>query len=115
MMPNKNDPKGGDIDPGTYEVNPEAMMWNLFTFNGKQFPSTDPLTVKKGDKVLIRLGNLSMQSHPIHLHGQNFTVIAKDGVPIKYGATRCQDSFLEFLRCEIMHKNLFYCPEGASC
>lgn len=86
MMPNKNDPKGGDIDPGTYEVNPEAMMWNLFTFNGKQFPSTDPLTVKKGDKVLIRLGNLSMQSHPIHLHGQNFTVIAKDGVPIKESA-----------------------------
>ncbi len=31
-----------------------------------------------------------------------------------YGATRCQDSFLELLRCEFMHNVCFNCPEGAS-
>ena len=86
MMMSPDDYKEGEVPPGTYDVNPEAMMWNIFTFNGKQLPDTTPLQVKKGEKVKIRLGNLSMESHPIHLHGHNATVVAKDGVPIKKSA-----------------------------
>lgn len=73
----------GQVPPGTYDVNPEGMMWNTFTFNGKQFPATKPMEVKKGEKVLVRLGNISMQNHPIHLHGHNFKVVAKDGTPLQ--------------------------------
>ncbi|HET7579093.1 MAG TPA: copper oxidase [Bacillales bacterium] len=72
--------KEGQVPAGTYKVNPMGMMPNVFTMNGKQFPATAPLDVKKGDKVKIRLGNLSMDTHPIHLHGHNFKVVAKDGV-----------------------------------
>ncbi|TCP27801.1 multicopper oxidase [Scopulibacillus darangshiensis] len=76
----------GKVPPGTYNVNPEAMMWNVFTFNGKQFPATQPMEVKKGETVLLRLGNISMQNHPIHLHGHNFKVVAKDGTPLPKAA-----------------------------
>lgn len=86
MMMSPDDFGSGKMPAGTYEVNPEAMMWNLFTLNGKQFPDTAPLKVKKGERVRIRLGNISMESHPIHLHGQNATVVAKDGVPLPKSA-----------------------------
>lgn len=76
----------GQVPPGTYDVNPEAMSWNVFTFNGKQFPSTAPMEVSKGQRVVVRLGNLSMQSHPIHLHGHNFKVVGKDGTPLPESA-----------------------------
>ncbi|UOF90911.1 copper oxidase [Fodinisporobacter ferrooxydans] len=76
----------GQVPVGTYDVNPEGMSWNTFTLNGKQFPSTDPMEVKQGDKVLVRLANLSMQSHPMHLHGHNFKVVAKDGNPLPESA-----------------------------
>lgn len=86
MMMSPDDYGEGEVHPGTYEVNPEAMMWNVFTFNGKQLPDTTPLLVKKGEKVRIRLGNISMESHPIHLHGHNARVVAKDGVALKKSA-----------------------------
>jgi FtsP/CotA-like multicopper oxidase with cupredoxin domain len=44
------------------------------------FPGTAPLVCKKGDRVRIRMGNLSaMDHHPIHLHGHHFKVVATDG------------------------------------
>ncbi|WP_235587067.1 multicopper oxidase family protein [Ferroacidibacillus organovorans] len=76
----------GQVPAGTYDVNPEGMNWNIFTFNGKQFPATTPMEVKKGERVLVRIGNLSMQSHPLHLHGHNFLVVAKDGNPLPKSA-----------------------------
>lgn len=66
------------IPIGASTPNPIAMTdFNYFTFNSKVWPGTDPLVVKKGQKVRIRLANLSMDSHPIHLHGYEFTVVAK--------------------------------------
>jgi manganese oxidase len=50
-----------------------------FTFNGKSFPATQPLTAKLGQKVLIRFMNEGMMIHPMHLHGMPMQVIAKDG------------------------------------
>ncbi|MFT3733414.1 MAG: multicopper oxidase domain-containing protein [Hyphomicrobium sp.] len=44
--------------------------FNVLTINTKAFPATAPLVCKKGERVRIRLGNLSaMDHHPIHLHG----------------------------------------------
>jgi hypothetical protein len=71
------------IAPGTSRPNPAVMTdFNTFTFNGRAWPGTDPLLVKKGDRVRVRLGNLSMDSHPIHLHGHRFEVTGTDGGPV---------------------------------
>lgn len=69
-----------DIDPGTYTPNPaEMLMFNMWTFNSRVFPGIDPIVVRLGDRVRIRLANLSMTSHPIHLHGHTFYVTGTDG------------------------------------
>src|SRR5689334_12317463 len=50
-----------------------------YTFNGKSFPATEPLTAKLGEKIRIRFMNEGMMIHPMHLHGMHMTVIDKDG------------------------------------
>lgn len=69
------------VDPGTRRPNPNEMTdFNLLTMNGKVFPGTQPLVMKQGQRVKIRLGNLSaMDHHPIHLHGHSFKVTETDG------------------------------------
>jgi FtsP/CotA-like multicopper oxidase with cupredoxin domain len=68
------------VHPGTYRPDPAVMLdFNMFTFNSRVFPGIAPLIVKTGDRVRIRLGNLSMDEHPIHIHGHNFWVTATDG------------------------------------
>lgn len=52
----------------------------MLTMNAKSFPGTAPLVVRTGQRVRIRLGNLSpMEHHPIHLHGHGFLVTETDG------------------------------------
>ena len=53
--------------------------FNLWTFNSRVFPGIDVLPVWLGDKVRIRIANLTMTNHPIHLHGHNFSVGLTDG------------------------------------
>jgi hypothetical protein len=60
--------------------------FNVFTFNSRVFPGTAPLPVRLGDRVRIRLGNLSMDSHPIHIHGHRFYVTGTDAGPIQESA-----------------------------
>ena len=69
------------IEPGARRPDANAMTdFNVLTFNSKVFPGTAPLMVQKGERVRIRLGNLSpMDHHPIHLHGLNFKLTATDG------------------------------------
>jgi FtsP/CotA-like multicopper oxidase with cupredoxin domain len=69
------------VRTGTRRPDPTAMLdFNVLTFNSKAFPGTDPLVVGRGDRVRIRIGNLSaMDHHPIHLHGHYFKVTATDG------------------------------------
>jgi hypothetical protein len=68
------------VDPGTYlpKVN-EMTDFNMWTWNARVFPGIDPLPVRLGDKVRVRIGNLSMTNHPIHLHGHSFAVTCTDG------------------------------------
>jgi len=69
-----------DIDPGGATPKVNTMLdFNLWTFNSRAFPGIDPLVVRRGDRVRVRMGNLTMTSHPIHLHGYNFTVTGTDG------------------------------------
>ena len=58
------------------------MDYNYWTINGKAFPATEPTRVRKGERVRLRLVNISNLVHPMHLHGHDFRVIAKDGHPI---------------------------------
>ena len=68
------------VAPGTSRPNPVVMLdFNTFTFNSRAYPGTAPLVAKLGDRVRIRFGNLSMDSHPIHLHGYEFEETATDG------------------------------------
>jgi FtsP/CotA-like multicopper oxidase with cupredoxin domain len=74
------------IDVGASRPHPSEMSeFNVLTFNSKAFPSTEPLLLGRGERVRIRLGNLSpMDHHPIHIHGVSFKVTATDGgdVPV---------------------------------
>jgi FtsP/CotA-like multicopper oxidase with cupredoxin domain len=78
------------IDVGTRRPNPNEMTdFNVLTFNSKAFPGTDPLVVRRGERVRIRLGNLSpMDHHPIHIHGVHFTITATDGGYVPASAQR---------------------------
>lgn len=55
------------------------MEFNWLTFNGKSGPATTPLVVRHGDRVRIRLMNLGMDHHPIHLHGHQFWITGTEG------------------------------------
>jgi hypothetical protein len=75
------------VHPGTYRPDPSIMTdFNMFTFNSRVFPGTDPLVVRTGQRVRIRIGNLSMDEHPIHIHGHSFRVTGTDGGPVPKSA-----------------------------
>jgi FtsP/CotA-like multicopper oxidase with cupredoxin domain len=69
------------IEVGTERPDPNVMTdFNVLTINARAFPGTHPLIAKLGDRVRIRIGNLSaMDHHPIHLHGYYFKVTETDG------------------------------------
>jgi manganese oxidase len=68
------------IDPGTYLPKVAEMTdFNMWTFNARVFPGIDPLPVRLGDRARVRVGNLTMTNHPIHLHGHSFAVTCTDG------------------------------------
>ncbi len=68
------------LHPGTYRPDPAVMLeFDLWTFNSKIFPATAPLLARRGERVRLRIGNLSMWNHPIHLHGHRFYVTGSDG------------------------------------
>lgn len=50
-----------------------------WTVNGKSYPNTDPIWVREGERVRLRVSNMSPESHPMHLHGHSFQVVAVRG------------------------------------
>ncbi|WP_339651472.1 copper oxidase [Halopseudomonas pelagia] len=76
-----------DVEPGSYTPKIMEMLdFNIWTFNSRIFPGIDPLVARKDDKVRIRVGNLTMTNHPIHLHGHEFEVTGTDGGPVPRSA-----------------------------
>ena len=68
------------VDPGSLTPNPSEMLdFNVWSFNNRVFPAIAPLVAKTGERVRIRVGNLTMTNHPIHLHGVTFKVTGTDG------------------------------------
>ncbi len=69
-----------DVEPGTATPQTATMLdFNIWTMNSRTFPGVDPMPVRLGDRVRVRIGNLSMTSHPIHLHGAHMVQTGTDG------------------------------------
>jgi uncharacterized cupredoxin-like copper-binding protein len=52
------------------------------SLNAKSFPATAPVVVDEGDWIRVTYFNEGLQVHPMHLHGFEQLVIAKDGEPL---------------------------------
>jgi len=65
--------------PNNTIPNSLSMEFNWLTFNGKAAPATTPLLVKVGERVRLRLVNIGMDHHPIHLHGMQFELTGTEG------------------------------------
>lgn len=68
------------VAPGSKTPNPHIMTdFSIFTFNSRAFPGTQPLVARSGDRVRVRVGNVGQETHPIHLHGHTFRIVATAG------------------------------------
>lgn len=77
----------------TYPTMPMAGAEpNYFTINGKAFPETQSVTVKVGDVVRLRLAGIGQFTHPMHLHGASFKIVATDGNPVPEAAQLTKDT-----------------------
>ncbi len=52
----------------------------VYAINGRSWPFTERLTYEEGDSVRWRVLNLSLHTHPMHLHGSYFRVSSR-GTP----------------------------------
>ena len=64
--------------PNNSVPNTANMEFNWLTINGKAAPATTPLVVRLGNRVRIRMVNLGMDHHPIHVHGNTFVVTGSE-------------------------------------
>ena len=53
-----------------------SMTGYRWTINGKTFDDADPLEVRQGERVRLRLRNMTMMFHPMHVHGHTFALTA---------------------------------------
>ena len=73
-----------DIVPGSETPKIMTMLdFNLWAWNSRIFPGISPLIARKNDRVRVRIGNLTMTNHPIHVHGIEFEVTGTDGGPTR--------------------------------
>ena len=65
--------------PNSTIPNSMSMEFNWLTFNGKSGPASTPLVIRHGERVRIRIINMGMDHHPIHLHGFTFWETGREG------------------------------------
>jgi FtsP/CotA-like multicopper oxidase with cupredoxin domain len=65
--------------PSNTVPNTASMEFNWLTFNGVCGPMATPLLARLGSRVRLRIVNLGMDHHPIHLHGHQFVVTGTEG------------------------------------
>ncbi|GAA0330624.1 multicopper oxidase family protein [Bacillus carboniphilus] len=76
-----------DHEEGDSSMGHDMSMYNIFTINGKSGDMIEPLQVKEGEKVRIRLVNAGFMSHKFHIHGQDIKVVSSDGQQISNPGT----------------------------
>lgn len=63
----------------------QSAAENHFTINGKEYPATQTMDVRKGERFRIRWINISGEEfHTMHTHGHYQRVIARDARPVTY-------------------------------
>jgi FtsP/CotA-like multicopper oxidase with cupredoxin domain len=65
--------------PSNSTPNSAAMEFNWLTFNGVSAPTITPMIARLGSRVRLRIVNLGMDHHPIHLHGNQFVQTGTEG------------------------------------
>ncbi len=72
-----------DVEPGSMTPRVNTMLdFNIWSWNSRVFPAISPLVARLGDRVRVRVGNLTMTNHPVHIHGIEFEVTGTDGGPV---------------------------------
>jgi FtsP/CotA-like multicopper oxidase with cupredoxin domain len=67
-LPNRNQRRGA-----------AQIEQNFFAINGKGYPLTEPLLIRRGETIRVRLVNGGGLQHAMHLHGHQFWLVAEDG------------------------------------
>jgi manganese oxidase len=65
--------------PNSSVPNTANMEFNWLTFNGVSAPAITPMIARLGSRVRLRIVNLGMDHHPIHLHGNQFVITGTEG------------------------------------
>ena len=65
--------------PSNSVPNSAGMEFNWLTFNGVSAPAITPMIARLGSRVRLRIVNLGMDHHPIHLHGNQFVQTGTEG------------------------------------
>ncbi|QHE85332.1 multicopper oxidase family protein [Hydrogenophaga sp. BPS33] len=76
-----------DVEPGSRTPQVNTMLdQNIWAWNSRVFPGITSLVARLGERVRVRVGNLTMTNHPIHIHGIEFEVTGTDGGPVPRAA-----------------------------
>lgn len=78
-----------DWYPKTYK--PHTPVYDTFIINGRAFPYTQPLDVRKGERVRIRIINVGYEQHYMHSHSHRFEIVALDGNSVQ-GTPQIRDT-----------------------
>jgi zinc transporter, ZIP family len=63
----------------------QSAAENEFTLNGKEYPATRALDVRRGERFRIRWINISGEEfHTMHTHGHYQQIIDRDAAPVDY-------------------------------
>jgi FtsP/CotA-like multicopper oxidase with cupredoxin domain len=54
-----------------------------WTINGKEYPKTDPILVRAGERYRLIFDNQSDDMHPVHLHRHSFELVTIAGKPTR--------------------------------
>jgi FtsP/CotA-like multicopper oxidase with cupredoxin domain len=69
----------------TYDLALAGGGWgsSRWTIEGKVWPHTPKLRVRRGEVVTVRIRNTSDMDHPMHLHGHIFMLTEVNGMPLQ--------------------------------
>ncbi|WP_126426969.1 multicopper oxidase family protein [Brevibacillus marinus] len=82
-MDHGSDPNSAAMDMSKLsDAEMMPLMYTIFSANGKTGSAIQPLTVKEGENVRIRLINAGYLSHQLHLPDHAFKIVSTDGQPI---------------------------------
>ena len=63
---------------------PGSPSFNIFTMNGKSYPMTPKILIKRDELIRVRLINVGSVEHYMHLHGHDFWEVCRDGAPLPH-------------------------------